>query len=129
MISAEQVVLPSKRKRPDGILDQVVVDQEATVVHITAQPWQKREGVLEGFTNAAVFGDLARSLVHPFFELADDRIGFLTAFFFQLITFDFGRLGLILYMVESVDIDQSFAGYSSILLQSIAPFPSVIKSL
>ena len=54
MISTEQEVLPAQGQRPNGILHKVIVDTEAAVVHVAAQPRQKRERVTDGLPDAAV---------------------------------------------------------------------------
>lgn len=54
VVPAEQEVLPAQGQRPDGILHKVVVDTEAPVVHITAQPRQKRKCIADGFPDAAL---------------------------------------------------------------------------
>ena len=51
---AEQEVLPAQGQRPDGILHKVVVDAEASVVHITAQSREKWQRVAYRFSHPAV---------------------------------------------------------------------------
>ena len=54
VVPAEQEVLPAQGQRPDGILHKVVVDTEAAVVHIAAQPRQTQKCMADGFPDAAV---------------------------------------------------------------------------
>ena len=54
VVPAEQEVLPAQGQRPDGILHKVVVDAEAAVVHIAAQPWQQRKRITDGLPDATV---------------------------------------------------------------------------
>lgn len=94
VVPAEQEILPAQGQRPDGILHKVVVDTEAAVVHIAAQPRQK-----------------------------DDRIGFLLTSLLQLIAYDAGFLRLVLDAIEPVDVGQRLARRPFVLVQSIRPLP------
>ena len=54
VISTEQEALPAQGQRPDRILHEVIVNAEAAVVHIAAQPGQQRKRVTDGLPDAAV---------------------------------------------------------------------------
>ena len=54
VVSTEQEVLPAQGQRPDGVLHKVVVDAEAAVVHVAAQPWQQGQSIADGLPDAAV---------------------------------------------------------------------------
>ena len=53
VVPAEQEVLPVQGKRPDGILHEVAVDAEASVVHIAAQSGKKRQRKADRLPDAA----------------------------------------------------------------------------
>ena len=76
MVPAEQEVLPAQGKRPDGILHEVVVDAEASVVHIVAQSGKQRQRIADGLPDAAVLRCPPGGLVHPLLELKDHGIRF-----------------------------------------------------
>lgn len=102
----------------DGILHKVDVDTEEAVVHIAAQPRQKRKRIADGFPDAAVPGTAGCGLIHPLLELQDDRIGFLLTPLLQSIAGDADFLRLVLDVVESDDVGQaSLAGSVSICVQ------------
>ena len=45
--SLPQITLPAESKRPDGILDKVVVDVDPAVVHVARQTGKKTKGLSE----------------------------------------------------------------------------------
>ena len=65
VVPAEQEVLPAQGQRPDGILHEVVVNAEASVVHIAAQSGEQRQCIADGLPDAAVLRCPPGGLVHP----------------------------------------------------------------
>ena len=79
VVAAEEIVLPAESKRPDGILDEVVVDVDPAVVHVARQTGKKTVDIGKGLSEPALGQDLRIGLLNPLLEHQDYRIGYLTA--------------------------------------------------
>ena len=75
MVSAEEVVLSSDGKRPDGVLDPDVVDVILSVKDISAQPRQKGVCVHYRSAHPGFRAEESGHGVHPCLEVTDYRIG------------------------------------------------------
>ena len=67
VVAAEEIVLPAESKRPDGILDEVVVDVDPAVIHIARQTGKKTVGIGKGLSEPALGQDLRIGLLNPLF--------------------------------------------------------------
>lgn len=65
VIATEQIVAPAQSQRSDGILNEIVVNVDSTVVLIARQPGQQGVRVFDRFTHLAVGKDLQICLFHP----------------------------------------------------------------
>ena len=54
VIPAKQEALSSPSQRPDCILDKVLVNAEATVIHVTPQPRHQRQRILDSLAYTAL---------------------------------------------------------------------------
>lgn len=90
MILTEQEVFPSSGQGPDGVLYKIVVNTEALVIHIAAQTRQQRKHITYGLPDTVVLLTAGCGLIHPLFELEDNRIEFLLMLPPQGITYNAG---------------------------------------
>ena len=84
VVAAEEIVLLAESKRPDGILDEVVVDVDPAVVHVARQPGKKTVGIGKGLSKPALGKNLCIGFLDPLLEHPDCGIGYLTALFLTL---------------------------------------------
>ena len=85
VIATEQIVAPAESQRSDGILNEIVVNVDAPVVHIARQPGQQGVCVFDRITHLAVGKNLQICLFHPCLKEPYCRIRYLQALFLALI--------------------------------------------
>ena len=76
---------PAQSQRPDGILNEIVVNIDSTVVHIARQLGQQRVRVFDRVTHLAVGKDLQIYLFYPRLKESYCRIRYLQALFLAFI--------------------------------------------
>ena len=70
--AGEERVFAIERDRPDGALDHVGVDLDATVVEEAREALPAREGIADGFGELALLADEAELLSEPRLQRRDD---------------------------------------------------------
>ena len=71
--AGEECILAIERDRPDGALDDVGVDLDATVVEEAGEARPSRECVADGLGELALLADERELRLQPRFERRDDR--------------------------------------------------------
>ena len=124
VIAAEQVVLPAQGQRPDGILDEVVVDVDAPVVHIARQPGQQGVRVFYRASHPAVGKDLEICLLHPCLKELYRRIRCLQALFLALIRVQARLVGVGFHLVDLADEAQCLSRKPAVFVEGVDELPA-----
>ena len=74
--TGEQVVLAAQGQRADGVLDEIVVDLQATVVEVGGQQRELLFGVVQGFADGAFAQVVGLLGDDPLEQFSEDRPGF-----------------------------------------------------
>ena len=119
VVAAEEIVLPAESKRPDGILDEVVVDVDPAVVHVARQTGKKTVGIGKGLSEPALGQDLCIGFLDPFLEHQDCRIGYLPALFLTLFRAQAFIVRIALHLVHLPYEEYALHGKPFVLFQRV----------
>ena len=119
VVAAEEIVLPAESKRPDGILDEVVVDVDPAVIHIARQTGKKTVGIGKGLSEPALEQDLCIGFLEPLLEHPDCGIGYLTALFLTLFRAQAFIVRIALHLVQFSYEEYALHGKPFVLFQRV----------
>lgn len=123
VVAAEEIVLPTECQRPDGILDEVVVDVDPAVIHIARQPGKKTAGIGKGLSKPALGKNLCIGLLDPLLEHQDCGIGYLPALFHTLFRAQAFIVRIVLHLVQFSYKESALHGKPFVLFQRVDELP------
>lgn len=76
IVDTEQIILSSKRDRPDGLLHEIVVYVEASVLHVPDNAYPYGEGITQRLLHSLASGVLLVYIQHISLQILKDGVSF-----------------------------------------------------